>query len=1017
MMRRAIKVLGIATIYCGLSGSISGQVTSSVTDPDINFKLARDLYQRGQVSLAYPLFKTLYFDKSKTERVKSVLPTAIESEANYYRIVCGLMLDDAAAEKDAIAFEAQQYDAVRSQMVSFFLGEYYFRKKDYANALNYYEKADYSNLTNEQISSAKFHQGYCYFVDKKFAQAKPLFDAIRQIPSDPNYNEANYYYGFIVLEEKNYDEALNSFKKVENDPKYKSIVPYYIMQIYYFKGDKDKAIAYGQQALANGGEQFYAKDMQQLLGHAYFDRQQYNQALPYLESYVTSTPDAPREDIYELSYCYYMKKQYDKAILGFKQLGGKDDSLSQNSMYLLGDSYLQIGQKENARNAFLFSSLNSSSASEKEISQFNYAKLSYELGYNDIALNELKKFVNTYPNSNYSKEANELLVSVLGNTNNYKEALALIDKTGTSSQLVQKVYPRVLYGRAIEFLNDGQITNAGAIFQRILDLPYNEQVKPMCYFWLGEVQNRSGQYDASIKNINSYLQNPKETDDITIINANYTLGYSYLRNQQYEKAIDAFKKVATSVNSNSSAVQQDAYLRQADCYFMQKQLSRSQQMYKYVVDNNYNGSDYAYYQLAVIAGAQGRPSEKVKYLQSFNQKYANSKLSAEANMEMANAYMAQEDFAAAIKPLNAVIANSSASALHPQAYLNVGLCQYNLNNNDAALETFQKLMNKYPNAQESKDAEDYVKSIYMSRGQADAYVNFMRAHGVNISNTEADSLMYSPAISAYSNQQYDAAKPALEKYLSKYPNGQNAIAAHFQLATIANNNKDYSNALTHYSYVANKSPNKYAEAAVLEAARITYFQNKDYEKAESYYEQLKSIASNSDNKLESMRGLIRCQYRLQQWQPAYANAKDLLTQSGIANDDKQMANMIIAKNEQINGNESAALTAYKATYSLGKSEYAAEARYRVAEILMSQNKLKDAEKAAFELINKGGSYDYWITKSYILLGDIYYKEKDYFNAEATLKSVVENATDDALKSEAQKKLDNVIAAKGKSGSK
>ncbi|MFT4204890.1 MAG: tetratricopeptide repeat protein [Chitinophagaceae bacterium] len=1016
-MKRAFKVLGIATIYCSLSGSLAAQVTSAVSDPDNNFKSARDLYQRGQVSLAYPLFKALYFDKTKTERQKSVLPTAIQTEANYYTIVCGLMLDDVAAEKDAIAFETQQYDAVRSEMVSYYLAEYYFRKKDYANATTYYEKTNYSNLTNEQISSAKFHLGYCYFNNKDFTKAKPLFDAIRQIPTDPNYNEANYYYGFIALNDKNYNEALTSFKRVENDPKYKSVVPYYIMQIYYYEGDKDKAIAYGQQALAKGGEQYYAKDMQQLLGHAYFDRQQYDKALPYLESYVSTTEDAPREDIYELSYCYYMQKQYDKATLGFKRLGGREDQLSQNSMYLLADSYLQLGQKDNARNAFLFSSLNNSNASEKEISQFNYAKLSYELGYNDIALNELKKFIAAYPKSQYNKEANELLVSVLGNTNNYKEALALIEKTGTQSELVQKVYPRILYGRAVEYLNDGQTTNAGAIFQRILDLPYNEQEKTLCYFWLGEVQNRSGLYDASIKNLNTYLENPKEIGDANTRNAYYTLGYSYLRSQQYDKALATFQKVTPRISGNSNMVEQDAYLRQADCYFMQKQLSKSLQMYKNVVDNNYNGADYAYYQMAVISGAQGKPDEKVKYLQSFNQRYANSKLSAEANMEMANAYMAQENFAGAIAPLNAVIANPAASALHPQAYLNVGLCQYNLNNNDAALTTFQKLMSKYPNSQESSDAEDYVKSIYMSRGQADAYVNFMRAQGKNISNSEADSLSYSTASSAYNNQQYDKAKPALENYLNTYPNGQNAIAAHFQLATIANNNKDYGTALGHYDYVASKAPNKYAEAAVLEAARIAYFQNKDYTKATNYYQQLKSIATTSDNKLESMRGLIRCQYRLQQWQAAYDNAKDLLTQSGIASDDKQMANLVIAKNAQLNGNESDALTAYKAVYTSGKSEYAAEARFRVAEILMSEDKLKDAEKAAFDVINKAGSYDYWITKSYILLGDIYYKQKDYFNAEATLKSVVENVSDDSLKAEAQKKLDNVIAAKNKSNSK
>ena len=40
-------------------------------------------------------------------------------------------------------------------------------------------------------------------------------------------------------------------------------------------------------------------------------------------------------------------------------------------------------------------------------------------------------------------------------------------------------------------------------------------------------------------------------------------------------------------------------------------------------------------------------------------------------------------------------------------------------------------------------------------------------------------------------------------------------------------------------------------------------------------------------------------------------------------------------------------------------------------------------------------------------------EADYFNAEATLKSVVENATDETLKQEAQQKLDIVVREKNK----
>ena len=49
-------------------------------------------------------------------------------------------------------------------------------------------------------------------------------------------------------------------------------------------------------------------------------------------------------------------------------------------------SYLKTDQKENARNAFPYSADNSSNRKQQEVSRFNYAKLSYELGYQDVAL-------------------------------------------------------------------------------------------------------------------------------------------------------------------------------------------------------------------------------------------------------------------------------------------------------------------------------------------------------------------------------------------------------------------------------------------------------------------------------------------------------------------------------------------------------------------------------------------------------------------------------------------------------
>lgn len=289
----------------------------------------------------------------------------------------------------------------------------------------------------------------------------------------------------------------------------------------------------------------------------------------------------------------------------------------------------------------------------------------------------------------------------------------------------------------------------------------------------------------------------------------------------------------------------------------------------------------------------------------------------------------------------------------------------------------------------------------------------MQQNGKQVSYSEQDSLTYYAAFRAFGNAEFDKANQGFTRYLSEFPTGQNSINAAYYLAEIYNQNKDYPNALKYYEQVAQKAPNEFAEQSVLQSARINYFQLKDYAKAATYYQQLKDIATSADNRLESMRGLLRCQYQLQQWADADANAKDLLEQKGIADDDRQISNTIIAKNLQAAGNQEEAIESYKKVYALGKSEYAAEARYRVAEILTAKGSYKEAEKAAFDVINKSGSYDYWITKSYILLGDIYVKQKDLFNAEATLKSVVENATDATLKQEAQQKLDEVLANKAK----
>jgi tetratricopeptide (TPR) repeat protein len=993
---------------CMLGLVLNAQLTKGHTDPDAVFKNAKDLFQKEQFSLAYPVFKQLYSNGIP----QSNIPATVRLESKYYSIVCGLQLNDSTAESMAQEFIELENNTPRMQMMSFHLAEYYYRRREFPQAQNYYLATNIANLSNREIADMKFHQAYGYFVMQQFDKAKPLFNSIRQLNKDPNYVDANYYYGFISFTEKSYNQALESFQVAEKSPEYQSVVPFYVAEIYYFSGEKDKALDYGEKAIRRTG-QFYDLQLNQLVGHIWFEKKEFAKALPYLEKFVEGKEKVRREDLYELSYSYYVAKNWEKSIEGFKQLGGAQDSLAQNSMYLLADAYLKTNDKINARNAFQFGASNNSNAIQKEVSSFNYAKLSYELGYMDAALKTFQSFVSTYPKSAYLQEAKELLVNTLANTSNYKEALRLYESLGTRSDNAVRLYPRLLYGASVEAINDQQVDRADSLLTRVLAAPYNTAQLPLTYFWKGELAYRNENIEPSIEYMLNYLKAPVTNGEVNAVNAKYILAYGYLKRENYTAAKNYFEQIARAVTPLSTAIEQDAFLRAADCYFMNKEFAQALRMYESVINQQLASADYALYQKAIIAGAMNKNAEKVTLLQSIERIFPSSALVADANLEIANTYLADENYQAAIVPLKKVAGNSKALSLGPQAYLKLGVAYFNMDKNDEALDNFKKLVTTHPNTQESEDAIEYIRNIFVEKQKPGEFVDFMRQNGKAISTSEEDSLTFRSAMLRYDAKDMTGARAGFATYLAKFPAGQSYLEANYLTAEILVSNKANTQALPYYKAVADAGQSKYAERSTLQTARIYYFDLKDYVNAEKYFGLLKSIASQQENRLEAMRGLLRCQFKAQKWKEAAANAQDLLLEKGIATDDRMMASLVVAKNHQFSNELDPAITAYRQVIAAGKSEYAAESQYRIAEIFLQQGRSTDAEKAAFEVIKKSGSYEYWVTKSYVLLGDVYVQQKDLFNAEATFKSVVDNATIPELKAEAQQKLNAVLEEKNK----
>ena len=200
-----------------------------------------------------------------------------------------------------------------------------------------------------------------------------------------------------------------------------------------------------------------------------------------------------------------------------------------------------------------------------------------------------------------------------------------MDGLKSPSQNAKQVYPQILYGRATEMINDGMLAQANELATKAERDPNNRAVLPYVQFWKGEIAYRQNNIDDAIRYYFEYLKSGAVNGEVNPTNAKYNLGYSFLKKENYRQALGFFEQIVTNPRINSAPIEQDAYIRIADCYFMNREYSKALAMYNKVLDFSWQGGDYATFQKAMVAGVNNA-KEKVNLLSSVSRKYPSSTL-------------------------------------------------------------------------------------------------------------------------------------------------------------------------------------------------------------------------------------------------------------------------------------------------------------------------------------------------------------------------------------------------------
>lgn len=877
--------------------------------------------------------------------------------------------------------------------VNFLIGSAHFGQGEYQKAIFWFNESNIDMLSPEQQEVYCFRLAYSLLQIGDMEKARGYFARIEQIGT--KYREAStYYVAYIDYATGKYNNALVEFTRLKDLPDYKERSLYYITQIYFIQNKYEKVISEGKELLASYPDSENNSEVYRIMGNAYYHLGNEDQAINMLSKYVSSTDSPLRGDLYILGVCYYNKGNYSSAVNALGRTVRENDALSQNAYLYLGQSYLKLKDKNNARMAFEAAATSSFDKQVKEAAMYNYALLIHETAFTGFgeSVTIFEDFLNDFPNSKYADKVNDYLVEVYLTTKNYQAALNSIDKIKHPSTKILEAKQDILFQLGTQAFTNMELDKAVDLFSRAISLgAYNLESRNDAYFWRGESYYRQGEYNKAISDYRTYLNNTRQRNTDMYALAHYNLGYSYFKLKEYGEALNRFRQYVNLESNQQTPAYADAYNRIGDCLFHNRQFAMAEENYTRAAQLQPSAGDYSVYQKGFLLGLQKDYKGKISVMDRLIREFPESQYVDDALFEKGRSYVLLDNNQAAAASFEQLMRDFPQSSLARKAGVQFGLIYFNDNQPEKAADAYKSVISNYPGSEEAKVALQDLKSVYIELNDINSFAAYANSLGGNVrfEVSEQDSLTYLAAEKLFMRGDNEGARRSLTNYLQTFPQGAFSSNANFYLASIAFAKKDLEEAKRLFSLVLESGDTKFREESWARKAEIEYL-DKDYAAAMESFKHLQAVAENPENKEAAKLGLMRCAELTGQPQEALLAANDLLKEPKLSPEIMSEARYVRAKAYISLKQENKALADLKEISKDTRTIHGAEAKYLLAQLYYDNKDDKNAETVLMNFIENGTPHQYWLARGFILLADIYIRQGDDFQARQYLTSLQNN---------------------------
>lgn len=1001
-----------------LCTTVYGQTSEKYNSQYAEFYRGEELFQKEQFGAARKTFRVFLDDFDQKND-----PFYIK--ASYYEAVSALELYNNDAITLLEAFNKNYPESIYKMDIYFRLGKFHFYKQKYEDAIVWFNKLSGTDIEEEDREEFYFKLGYSYFKEEQLNNARDAFYEAKD-GSTQYANPSLYYYSHIAYQYRQYETALDGFLKLEEDEKFGKVVIYYIAQIYYLQGKYEKVTQYASR-LSSSNDVVNEQDLNHLIGDAYYRIGEYTQAVPYLEDY-NKTAQTTRDEDYTLGYAYYKSGNCDKAIRMFDRVTNVPDSLGQIAYYHIAECMLRADEKVSARSAFEKAAFIDANDIVQEDALFNYAILSYKLDINpyDEAVEAFEMYLNKYPESDRRNDVYQYLVNVYTGTNNYAKALTSLDKIPNKDVKLKTAYQLVAYNQGVDNYQKNNFKGAISSFELVKRYPVDTELSGKAAYWTADANYQLNKYDDAIAGYRAFMAMPATMSPRMRQEAEYNIGYCYVKKGELKedgsgdasKAIEAFRSYLQS-NPTNLEKKSDAYMRIADANFITKKNEEAAKNYLEVINLKSGLEDQALYYLSRTYGFMGRTNDRITKLLELINTYPKSDYLLRAIYDVAESYKSDVRFDKAKQYYQKIVTDYPSSNLVMDSKINIADIEAKQGNYAKAEQGYKAIMTEYGSDQKvCERVAEGMKVLYLLMNEPERIEVLSQTYPCfKLDPTEQENLYYIPAMQAYSDstvsesQRYANAIPKFEKYLNKFPSGRYINEVKNYLAHCHYNSNNVELAIQLYRETLDGPNTQFTENAAVLVSKYL-FNNGEYADAIPYYNRVEN-SSAPEIAYNARVGLMRSHFLTESWASASQYSDKVLASSQVSQQikieayySKGMANYHLNRFND-------AKPALEWIIQNTTTERASQARHSLAELYFKKGDYPEADAEITKLLKMKPAFNYWIAKSLILRTRVYMAQDKLFDAEQTLRSVIDHYTvnDDGVLDEANLLWDELMQLK------